>query len=256
MFGSQVLPLSMQAKSNMTTEHTQTPDAPKIVWHAGSVSPVERSELLGQVGCVVWFTGLSGSGKSTIANALDRMLYQRQRPSFLLDGDNIRHGLCATPSLLEAGYSSLFATRFGLGFSPEDREENIRRVGEVTCLMASAGLLCLTAFVSPYRKDRDRVRNTLERSDLRFFEVFVDTPLEVCESRDPKGLYRQAREGKISFFTGITDPYEIPQNPELILDGSSGPPEIHAQRVMDHLASQQIFLGQIPCDSPKPKGAM
>jgi len=239
----------------MTVESKPSPEAPKVVWHEGSVSSTDRSRLLGQLGCVVWLTGLSGSGKSTIANALDRILFDHKRPSFLLDGDNIRHGLCATPSILEPTYGTSFANRFGLGFSAEDREENIRRVGEVTCLMASAGLICLTAFVSPYRKDRQRVRNIIERTNhLRFFEVFVDTPLAVCESRDPKGLYRQAREGKIPFFTGITDPYEAPESPDLILDASSESPAFHAQRVLE-LLIQQGVVSNSPSLQSRPLGA-
>jgi adenylylsulfate kinase len=226
----------------MTSESPGNRIDPKVVWHQGSVSIENRSRLLGQSGCVVWFTGLSGSGKSTVANTLDRMLLELGRPSFLLDGDNIRHGLCATPSILLPTYGAAFSERFGLGFSPEDREENIRRVGEVTCLMASAGLICLTAFVSPYRKDRDRVRRIVEqKNNLRFFEVFVDTPIDVCESRDPKGLYRQAREGKIPYFTGITDPYEAPCNPELVLVADDAlRPENHAQRVLELLKSSNI----------------
>lgn len=225
----------------MTVESKPSPDSPNIVWHEGSVSSPDRSRLLGQLGCVVWLTGLSGSGKSTIANALDRILFEHHRPSFLLDGDNIRHGLCATPSILEPTHGANFASRFGLGFSAEDREENIRRVGEVTCLMASAGLICLTAFVSPYRKDRQQVRNIIQRTNhLQFFEVFVDTPLAICESRDPKGLYRQAREGKIAFFTGITDPYEAPESPDLILDTSSESPAFHAHRVLELLIKKGV----------------
>jgi adenylylsulfate kinase len=226
----------------MTTESQGNRIDPKVVWHEGSVSIENRSRLLGQRGCVVWFTGLSGSGKSTIANTLDRMLLKLGRPSFLLDGDNIRHGLCATPSILQPTYGAAFSERFGLGFSPEDREENIRRVGEVTCLMASAGLICLTAFVSPYRKDRDRVRRIIEKkSNLGFFEVFVNTPIDVCESRDPKGLYRQAREGKIPYFTGITDPYEAPYTPELVLVADDTlTPEHQAQKVLELLKTNNV----------------
>lgn len=235
----------------MTAKSTSGPEAPKVVWHQGAVSSCDRGRLLGQLGSVVWFTGLSGSGKSTIANALDRILLEQQRPSFLLDGDNIRHGLCATPSILEPNYGSDFSKRFGLGFSAEDREENIRRVGEVTCLMASAGLICLTAFVSPYRKDRQRVRSIVELTNrLRFFEVFVNTPIEVCESRDPKGLYRQAREGKIPFFTGITDPYEAPEKPDLILDTSTESSEFHAKRVLEMLTRHGVIS-----DSPNLENA-
>lgn len=227
----------------MSSEPSSKNDAPKVVWHTGSVSPKDRSALLGQVGCVVWFTGLSGSGKSTIANALDQMLLRNSRPSLLLDGDNIRHGLCATPNILKPIYGEPFSERFGLGFSPQDREENIRRIGQVAYLMASAGLICLSAFVSPYRKDRDRVKSIVEQSgQFRFFEVFVDAPLEVCEARDPKGLYRQAREGKIPFFTGISDPYEPPEDPALRLDSSLDSPEHHAQTVMDLLSKENLFL--------------
>jgi adenylylsulfate kinase len=227
----------------MSSEPSSKTDAPKVVWHAGSVSPKDRMGLLGQVGCVVWFTGLSGSGKSTIANVLDQMLLQNGRPSLLLDGDNIRHGLCATPNILKPVYGEPFSERFGLGFSPQDREENIRRIGEVAYLMASAGLICLSAFVSPYRKDRERVKSIVEQSgQFRFFEVFVDAPLEVCEARDPKGLYRQAREGKIPFFTGISDPYEPPEHPALTLDSSRHNPQHHAQKVMDLLSQENLFL--------------
>lgn len=234
----------MQSASHMTSDPKHRCESPKVVWHTGSVDLAQRAELMGQTGCVVWFTGLSGSGKSTIANVLDGMLHARGRPSFLLDGDNIRHGLCAGPSMLESQYDSSFVQRFGLGFSPQDRQENIRRVGAVTCLMASAGLICLTAFVSPYRKDRDGVRSVVEsQKGLRFFEVFVDTPMDICEQRDPKGLYRQAREGKISFFTGITDPYEPPQSPDLVLAAGELTPERHAQRVLEYLVLEGIFPG-------------
>ena len=232
----------MRSLRSMTSEPSTNADATKVIWHTGSVSAVDRGRLLGQVGCVVWFTGLSGSGKSTIANALDRILLQQGRPSLLLDGDNIRHGLCATPSILKPSYGEAFSERFGLSFSPQDREENIRRIGEVAYLIASAGLICLSAFVSPYRKDRDRVRNVVEQNNqFQFFEVFVDTPLETCEKRDPKGLYRQAREGKIPFFTGITDPYEPPENPDLVLGSSFNTPEHCAQVVLDLLTKQTVF---------------
>ncbi|MFM8215092.1 MAG: adenylyl-sulfate kinase, partial [Pirellula sp.] len=151
--------------------------------------------------------------------------------------------LCATPNILKSIYGEPFSERFGLGFSPQDREENIRRIGQIACLLASAGLICLSAFVSPYRKDRERVKSIVEQSgQFRFFEVFVDAPLDVCEARDPKGLYRQAREGKIPFFTGISDPYEPPEAPALTLDSSKHSPEYHAQRVMDLLSSENLFL--------------
>ena len=232
----------------MNTESPRNSNSTRVVWHEGSVSNEDRYDLLGQRGCVVWFTGLSGSGKSTVANALDRMLLDLGRPSFLLDGDNIRHGLCATASILQPIYGTPFSERFGLGFAKQDREENIRRVGEVTCLMASAGLICLTAFVSPYQNDRDRVRQIVEQKNkLRFFEVFVNTPLEICESRDPKGLYRQARQGKIPYFTGVTDSYEIPENPELILHADSGQtPADQANEVLELLKRSQVLTDRSP----------
>ena len=152
-----------------------------IVWHDQSVSRLQRCENLGQRGCVIWFTGLSGCGKSTIANALDVMLSGKGRATTLLDGDNVRHGLCAPPAVLAAEHGEDFASRFGLGFGAVDREENIRRIGNVAALMADTGLITLTAFVSPYRRDRDRVRKIVTDSGLPdgFIEVFVDTPQEV-----------------------------------------------------------------------------
>lgn len=195
-----------------------------IVWHEQSVDRAMREKQFGQQGCVIWFTGLSGCGKSTIANALDVMLVQAGRATTLLDGDNVRHGLCAPPAILEPEHGAEFASRFGLGFGAVDREENIRRIGSVAALMASAGLITLTAFVSPYRKDRDRVRKIVTDAGRAgdFVEVFVDTPLEICEQRDPKGLYKKARAGEIKHFTGISDPYEAPGRPEIRLDGGAG----------------------------------
>ena len=194
---------------------------PQVVWHQASVSREDREAQFKQRGCVVWFTGLSGSGKSTLANAVEVELFKAGIHTFLLDGDNIRHGLCATPQLLESTYGEVFSQRFGLGFAAEDRQENIRRVGATSQLLVEAGLVVLTAFVSPYREDRDRVRQWVcsRGRPGDFIEVFVDTPLEVCEQRDPKGLYKLARAGKISHFTGITDPYEAPVAPELHLRG-------------------------------------
>ncbi|MDZ4851361.1 MAG: adenylyl-sulfate kinase [Pirellulaceae bacterium] len=209
-----------------------SPTDPKVVWHESTVTRASRELNQGHRAGVVWFTGLSGSGKSTIANAVDQILYHRGIRTLLLDGDNVRHGLCATPALLKNEHGELFAKRFGLGFSAEDREENIRRVGSAAGLLVSAGLIVLTAFVSPYRKDRDRVRQsiseTLGHSD-GFLEVFVDTPLDVCESRDPKGLYQQARAGKIANFTGISDPYEAPISSELVLAGDKADPRTLAE---------------------------
>ena len=170
-----------------------------ITWHQSEIDQAAREELLKQKGCVIWFTGLSGSGKSTVANQVAAHLHQSGRITYVLDGDNIRHGL-----------------NKNLGFSPEDRQENIRRIGEVAKLFADAGLITTTAFISPYRQDRDAVRDIMPPD--RFIEVFVDCPLEVCESRDPKGLYKKARAGELKGFTGIDAPYEAPQSPELVVN--------------------------------------
>jgi adenylylsulfate kinase len=198
---------------------------------------------MGHRGAVVWMTGLSGSGKSTVANVVDAMLHEQGVHTMLLDGDNIRHGLCASPNLLEKEHGAEFAERFGLGFGPLDREENIRRVGAVTQLFASAGLIVLTAFVSPYRRDRQRVRQWVESQGRvgDFVEVFVDAPLEVCESRDPKGLYKQARAGKIANFTGISDPYEAPDNPEIHLKSEDRNPRELAEEVIACLRARQLI---------------
>lgn len=205
-------------------------DKTLVTWHEHSV---ERPR-----GAVVWFTGLSGSGKSTVANCVDAKLNEISARSFVLDGDNIRHGLNASPEILAKQYDEAFAKRFGLTFAPEDRTENIRRIGCVAEVFCSAGILALTAFVSPYRKDRDAVRKTVTATgtELDFVEVFVDTPLEICESRDPKGLYKQARAGKIKGFTGIDAPYEAPEKPEVHLAGEK-PIEELAEQVIAYLKS-------------------
>ncbi|MGB7343245.1 MAG: adenylyl-sulfate kinase [Pirellulaceae bacterium] len=215
-----------------------------IVWHETTVDRAAREARLGQRGVVVWFTGLSGCGKSTVANELDRQLNELGRATMLLDGDNIRHGLCAPPTKLEPEHGSEFANRFGLGFGAIDREENIRRIGSVGALMASAGLITLTAFVSPYRRDRDRVRQIVEAVGKAgdFIEVFVDTPLEVCEARDPKGLYKKARAGEIKHFTGISDPYEAPESPEIHLAGGNDrTPAEQATEVLEELKTRGIL---------------
>ncbi len=193
----------------------------QIVWHPTTVSRQDRQERLGQQGTVVWLTGLSGCGKSTIANELDQQLFRRGQATILLDGDNVRHGLCAPPNRLAELHGDAFANRFGLGFGQQDREENIRRIAAVGELFVSAGLIAITAFVSPSREDRLRARRQIESAGGPgdFVEVFVDTPLEICESRDPKGLYKKARAGEIPNFTGISDPYEPPTDPEVRLDG-------------------------------------
>ncbi|MFK7768969.1 MAG: adenylyl-sulfate kinase [Mariniblastus sp.] len=201
-------------------------DKTLVTWHEQTV---ERKR-----GCVVWFTGLSGSGKSTVANCVDAKLHAMGESSFVLDGDNIRHGLNASPEILAPVHGDEFAKRFGLGFAPEDREENIRRIGCVAEIFCSTGMTALTAFVSPYRADRDRVRSTVNStgSDIDFVEVFVDTPLEICEQRDPKGLYKKARKGEIKGFTGIDAPYEAPNQPEVHLDGALPVEEISDQVIV------------------------
>jgi len=208
-----------------------------VTWHEHSVSQAERERLNGHRGCVVWFTGLSGSGKSTIANLVEHKLHALGVHTFVLDGDNIRHGLNASPQMLLDGHGEEYATRFGLGFSAQDREENIRRIGTVAQLFRSAGIITLTAFVSPYRRDRDSVRKCIESSGSAgdFIEVFVDTPLEVCEQRDPKGLYKKARAGELKGMTGIDDPYEPPTNPELTLQAGTKTADSLADEVVAHL---------------------
>jgi len=211
-----------------------------VHWHEHSVSRQEREQLNGHRGCVVWFTGLSGCGKSTVSNLVDHKLHAMGKHSFVLDGDNVRHGLNAGPGMLKERHGEEFAKRFGLGFSAQDREENIRRIGAVAELFAQAGLITLTAFISPYRRDRDRVRAMMPEGD--FIEVYVNAPLEVCEARDPKGLYKKARAGEIKGFTGIDDPYEAPENPELVLDAASKNAETLADEVIEYLRSKG-YLG-------------
>lgn len=204
-----------------------------ITWHQYSVTRSDREKLNGHRGCVLWFTGLSASGKSTVANLVDRKLYERAVRSYLLDGDNVRYGLNASADILEKQHDEHFAKRFGLGFSAEDREENIRRIGAVASLFCEAAIITLTAFISPYRRDRDRIRATLGAGD--FMEIFVDTPIEICEQRDPKGLYKKVRAGEIKGFTGIDDPYEAPVHPELRLDGGAKGADSLADEVVAHL---------------------
>lgn len=222
----------------------ESSEKPHVVWHDHAVSREMREERLRQRGCVIWFTGLSGCGKSTVANVLEERLFAYGATTFLLDGDNIRHGLCAGPDRLIEEHGDEFARRFGLGFGPMDREENIRRIGSVAALFASSGMITLTAFVSPYRRDRERVRSVVESSGKPgdFIEVFMDTPLEICEQRDPKGLYKKARAGQIAHFTGISDPYEAPEAPEIRLDGSVGKsPVDHAEDIVRYLQRREIL---------------
>jgi len=214
-----------------------------VRWHAHSVSRTDRERAAGHRGCVLWFTGLSGCGKSTLANLVDRRLHKRGARTFVLDGDNVRLGLNAAPALLRERHGEAFAARFGLGFGPQDREENIRRIGAVAELFAQSGTIVLTAFISPYRRDRDAVRASLAPGD--FVEIHVQAPLEVCESRDPKGLYRQARAGEIRGFTGIDDPYEEPLAPELVVDSASRSPDTLADEVIAWLER----AGKIPAQT-------
>ena len=211
-----------------------------VRWHEPAVSRAERARAAGHGGCVIWFTGLSGCGKSTLANLVDRRLHGRGLRSFVLDGDNVRHGLNASPALLRERHGEAFAARFGLGFGAADRAENIRRIGAVADLFAQAGVITLAAFVSPYRQDRDAVRAMLAPGD--FIEIFVKAPLEVCEGRDPKGLYKKARAGEITGFTGIDDPYEEPLSPELVIDTAANPPDVSAGIVVAWLEA----AGKIP----------
>lgn len=210
-----------------------------VRWHEHAVSREERSRRHGHKSCVVWFTGLSAAGKSTVANLLDHRLHQMRVHSFVLDGDNVRHDLNAAPTILLPSHGDDFARRFGLGFSAADREENIRRVGAVAKLFCEAGIIAITAFISPYRRDRDRVRKTLIAGD--FVEVFVDAPLEVCEARDPKGMYKRARAGQLKGFTGIDDPYEAPERAELRLDAGLKPAAVLADEVVAYLQSRGIL---------------
>ncbi len=170
-----------------------------IVWHEASITREKRSKKFGHKSAIVWFTGLSGSGKSTLANALNKYLFDLGIATYVLDGDNVRHGLCKD-----------------LGFSDSDREENIRRIGEISKLFLDAGIIVLTAFVSPFKSDRQKARELVNEGD--FIEVFCSADLKICENRDPKGLYSKARAGKIKDFTGISSPYEIPKSPEITID--------------------------------------
>lgn len=193
-----------------------------IVWHEHHVSQTERAAMKKQKPCILWFTGLSGSGKSTVANAVENLLFKAQKHTYLLDGDNVRHGL-----------------NRGLTFSEEDRVENIRRVGEVAKLFSDSGTIVLTAFISPFESDRALVRELVAEGE--FIEVFIDTPLDVCEQRDPKGLYKKARAGEIKDFTGIDSPYEAPQQPEITVINDGISVETAANQVIEYLKANKYI---------------
>ena len=198
--------------------------ANNITWHEGAITAQERKKNMGQTGCTIWMTGLSGSGKSTVAVALEQVLLQRGKHAYRLDGDNIRHGL-----------------NMNLGFSPEDRTENIRRIGEVAKLFADAGVIAIASFISPYIQDRQLVRQLHDKANLPFLEVYVDAPLQVAEARDPKGLYKKARAGEIKGFTGIDDPYEAPQEPQVHLRTDQLTVEQSVQKLLDVFADQNLL---------------
>lgn len=196
-----------------------------VVWHKATVTRERREAQNGHRGAIIWFTGLSGSGKSTLAHAVEEGLHQQGCRTFVLDGDNVRHGLCGD-----------------LGFSDAGRVENIRRVGEMAKLFMEAGIIVLTAFISPYRADRDRVRSMVKDGD--FIEIYCDTPIEVCESRDVKGLYKKARAGLIAEFTGISSPYEAPENADLRVNTGGAELEACVRQVVEEMTRRDIFFSK------------
>ena len=207
------------------TPHSPRPTPPtstNVVWHHATVTRARREAQNGHRGAIVWFTGLSGSGKSTLAHAVEESLHQRGCRTFVLDGDNVRHGLCGD-----------------LGFSSKDRTENIRRIGEMAKLFMEAGVIVLTAFISPYRADRERVRGMVEHGD--FFEIYCDASIEVCEARDVKGMYKKARAGLIPEFTGISSPYETPETPELTVNTGTTSLDACVQQVTGEMVQRGLI---------------
>jgi len=204
------------------TEKNAAMQSANVIWHHATVTRARREAQNGHRGAIIWFTGLSGAGKSTLAHAVEEALHQRGCRTFVLDGDNVRHGLCGD-----------------LGFSLEARVENIRRVGEVAKLFMEAGVIVLTAFISPYRSERERVRGMVEHGD--FLEIYCDAPIAVCESRDVKGLYKKARSGQISEFTGISSPYEAPDNPELSVNTGKTDLDICVNQVIAEMMQRGII---------------
>lgn len=201
---------------------TKTHSSDNVVWHHATVTRARREEQNGHCGAVIWFTGLSGAGKSTLAHSVEETLHQQGCHTFVLDGDNVRHGLCGD-----------------LGFSTRDRMENIRRVGEIAKLFMEAGVIVLTAFISPFRADRERVRGMMGHGD--FMEIFCDSPIEICESRDVKGLYKKARAGQIPEFTGISSPYEAPESPELTVNTGAAELDACVRRVIGEMSRRGII---------------
>jgi len=211
----------MKAKV-LRMKNDQNAVSSNVVWHHATVTRARREKLNGHRGVILWFTGLSGAGKSTLAHAVEEALHQRGCRTFVLDGDNVRHGLCGD-----------------LGFSAQDRVENIRRVGEVAKLFMEAGIIVLTAFISPFRAERERVRGMVEHGD--FMEIYCNSSIAVCESRDVKGLYKKAREGKIADFTGISSPYQEPNNPEVAVNTGSANLNECVQIVLNELFQRGIY---------------
>jgi adenylylsulfate kinase len=200
------------------------PKAKNITWHNSHVDRPAREKLLKQKGMTIWFTGLPSSGKSTTAFTVEHELIRRGFLAYVMDGDNVRYGL-----------------NKNLGFSAEDREENIRRIGEVSRLFADAGVITITSFISPYRSDRAKAREIHEQSNLVFIEIFVDTPVDICAERDPKGLYKKARAGEIQGFTGVNDPYEPPDNPDLIIKTEEKSAEEITVEIINYLAKRKFI---------------
>lgn len=203
------------------------PVATNIVWHHATVTRARREAQNGHRGAIIWFTGLSGSGKSTLAHAVEESLHQHGCQTFVLDGDNVRHGLCGD-----------------LGFSAQDRQENIRRIGEMAKLFMETGVIVLTAFISPCRADRERVRGMVASGD--FIEIYCNTPIEICETRDIKGLYKKARAGEIAEFTGVSAPYEAPESPELIVNTGTAELDACVQQVVSELIQREIITPANP----------
>jgi adenylylsulfate kinase len=197
-------------------------DTKNITWHHSTITKEDRYHLNGHKSCVLWFTGLSGSGKSTLANAVDSALFQQKFKSYVLDGDNIRHGL-----------------NRDLKFQPEDRKENIRRIGEVAKLFVDSGLIVSSAFISPFLDDRKQARSMFEAD--KFIEIFLNCPIQICEDRDPKGLYKKARKGEISDFTGISSPYEVPINPEIVIETGKMTIEQSVNKILAYLIEKKIL---------------